>query len=193
MQQDLDISWIDDDVQELEKESMSSIQIYTIYVDEDTTTIQSVSKSTFNLEQTLHDGSTIPIDKLLYMIHKMKTHGKLKYRLSEILLFNLDFLDSNILKHCDQELKTNPLIKRIFNSISNYKISDIHIPPSLCIFHDINCLYFIFQEIEQDIEPTTTKPKLKILNEISMTLSHKKTKKVTFKEDFRHTKRKETI
>ena len=68
-------------------------------------------------------------------------------------------------------------------------MNDITIPPSIYIFHDINCLYLIFHELEQDQEPR--KPKLQIHNDIILSPTHKKTKKVTFKEDFRHTRRKD--
>ena len=71
-------------------------------------------------------------------------------------------------------------------------MDEILIPPSLCIFHETNCLYFIFQEIYQDRDNEMTKPILKIMSDILPRIQGKKTKRVAFKEDIRHTKKRIT-
>jgi hypothetical protein len=71
-------------------------------------------------------------------------------------------------------------------------MDEILIPPSLCIFHETNCLYFIFQEIYQDRDNQMTKPILKIMSDVLPRIHSKKTKKVAFKEDIRHTKKRIT-
>jgi hypothetical protein len=69
-------------------------------------------------------------------------------------------------------------------------MDEILIPPSLCIFHETNCLYFIFQEIYHDRDNQSTKPILKIMSDVLPRINSKKTKKVAFKEDIRHTKKR---
>ena len=69
-------------------------------------------------------------------------------------------------------------------------MDEILIPPSLCIFHETNCLYFIFQEVYQDRDNQMTKPILKIMSDVLPRTQGKKTKKVAFKEDIRHTKKR---
>lgn len=188
---DIDISWIDDD-QELYKSSMQNIQIVAVYITEDNA-IQTVvkNKCILDISSTATKGSILPTDKLLYMIHKLKVppnQQQKKYRLQEILIYNLDSLETNLLKHIDQEL----LVNNPLQSITNYtNTNHIHIPQSLEIFHDINCLYMIFQEIEFVQEPK--KPAIKI-HDIPAQLQqqHKKTKKVSFKDDlYRHTRKRD--
>jgi hypothetical protein len=169
----IDISWVDEETDVLEKEPMDKIQCIFIYVQED----QSI-KQTVKLVQDL-DNQTLPQDKLLYLINKMKTYSQetkqSKYRIQDILLYNIDSLETQYLKNIDQELT----VKNPLKSVNT--LTDIHIPKSLCIFHEINALYFIFQEIPvYDQEPM--KPIIKIHQDSNVKLNHKKTKKVTFKD-----------
>jgi len=71
-------------------------------------------------------------------------------------------------------------------------MDEILIPPSLCIFHETNCLYFVFQEVYQERDNQMTKPILKIMSDVLPRIHSKKTKKVAFKEDIRHTKKRIT-
>ena len=121
----------------------------------------------------------ISTGRLLQMIHSKKnpppTNPNTKYRLMEILLYNVESDVENI-----QNIDTN-ILKIVTIS------EEIIIQPSLCIFHEINSLYFVFQEVE--IETYQPKPILKILSDINK--GGKKTKKVAFKDqEFRHTKKR---
>jgi hypothetical protein len=205
----MDTSWIDDeDIEEsiLEKEPMNEIQCYYVYVGIDQN-ICNVTKKVQNLEiyQKTEDYRIIPRDQLLQMIHSNKIHQSKKHRLLEILLYNVDSPSSESLLAVGDELSFTPL--RIPNAHGNVSpmpekleepsalrtvttMDEILIPPSLCIFHETNCLYFVFQEVYQERDNQMTKPILKIMSDILPRIHSKKTKKVAFKEDIRHTKKR---
>ena len=185
----IDISWIDQEDEEgvIEKESMDQIQCYYIYIseeddDESERKIKHVIKEAQVLEECPNSSGLrkISTGRLLQMIHSKKTppqdtNPNIKYRLMEILLYNVESEIDNI-----QNIDTN-LLKIVTIS------EEIIIQPSLCIFHEINSLYFVFQEVEIDMYQP--KPILKILSDINK--GGKKTKKVAFKDqEFRHTKKR---
>ena len=198
----MDTSWIDEEYIEesiLEKEPMNEIQCYYIYVGIDQN-ICNVTKKVQNLEiyTKIEDYRIISRDNLLQMIHSNKTYLSKKHRLLEILLYNVDSPSSESLLEVGDELS----FSKIMNVVSKDKLEEpsalrtvttmdeILIPPSLCIFHETNCLYFIFQEVYQDRENQMTKPILKIMSDILPRINSKKTKRVAFKEDIRHTKKR---
>ena len=184
----IDISWIDQEDEEgvIEKESMDQIQCYYIYIseeddDESERKIKHVIKEAQVLEECPNspEQRKISTGRLLQMIHSKKnppqTNPNTKYRLMEILLYNVESDVENL-----QNIDTN-VLKIVTIS------EEIIIQPSLCIFHEINSLYFVFQEVE--IETYQPKPILKILSDINK--GGKKTKKVAFKDqEFRHTKKR---
>ena len=190
----IDISWIDQEDEEgvIEKEPMDQIQCYYIYISdeneyEEERKIKHVIKEPQVLEECPNSPNSteqrkISTGRLLQMIHSKKnplptTRGT-KYRLMEILLYNVDTESENIQNMIDIDKNMLKIV-----TISE----EIIIPPSLCIFHEINSLYFLFQEVE--IDTYQPKPILKILSDISK--GAKKTKKVAFKDqEFRHTKKR---
>ena len=202
----MDTSWIDDeDIEEsiMEKEPMNEIQCYYVYVGMDQT-IRNVTKKVQNLEiyTKTEDYRVISRDNLLQMIHSNKTYLSKQHRLLEILLYNVDSPSSESLIAVGEELSFSKIIHP--RQTTNSEVDDgeepsalrtvttmdeILIPPSLCIFHETNCLYFIFQEVYQDRENHMTKPILKIMSDILPRNNSKKTKRVAFKEDIRHTKK----
>jgi hypothetical protein len=203
----IDISWIDQEDEEgvIEKEPMDQIQCYYIYISdeneyEEERKIKHVIKETHVLEECPNhpEQRKISTGRLLQMIHSKKNIPQVtntgkgtkneenlqpknsnefgtKYRLMEILLYNVE-----------SEIDNIPNIDKTAMKIVTIS-EEIIIPPSLCIFHEINRLYFLFQEVE--IDTYQPKPILKILSDISK--GAKKTKKVAFKDqEFRHTKKR---
>jgi hypothetical protein len=196
----MDTSWInDEDIEEsiLEKEAMNEIQCFYIYVGMNQN-INNVTKKIQNLEiyNAKEDHRIIPRDQLLQMIHSNKTYLSKKYRLLEILLYNIDTLSSDTLFTVGEELCFSKMVNEGCDTTSTLKtvttLDEILIPPSLCIFHETNCLYFIFQEIYQYKDNHMTKPILNIMSDILPRTQGKKTKRVAFKEDIRHTKKRIT-
>jgi hypothetical protein len=218
----MDTSWInDEDIEEsiLEKEAMNEIQCFYIYVGMDQN-INNVTKKIQNLEiyNAKEDHRIISRGQLLQMIHSNKTYLSKKYRLLEILLYNIDTLSSDTLFTVGEELCFSKMVNEggrragslpTTNSEGDRRSPDefgdttsalktvttqdeILIPPSLCIFHETNCLYFIFQEVYQYKDNHMTKPILNIMSDILPRTQGKKTKRVAFKEDIRHTKKRIT-
>ena len=201
----IDISWIDQEDEEgvIEKEPMDQIQCYYIYISEDEydeseRKINYMMKESQVLEECPNqpEQRKISTGRLLQMIHSKKNipqvtnKGKneetlqhknssefgTKYRLMEILLYNVEVDSENIQNTVDTNMMKIVTISE-----------EIRIPPSLCIFHEINSLYFLFQEVE--IDTYQPKPILRILSDISK--GAKKTKKVAFKDqEIRHTKKR---
>jgi hypothetical protein len=188
---DFDTSWADQDEESLQKEPMTDITCFVLYIDS-----EGHMKHVFREKQLLdafYESSDsqevsairkIPRARLLQFIQTKKLYAGVKYRLMEILLYNI-------------ELENNHLLTYPYpGTLKEVTIMDeIKVPPSLCIFHDINCIYFLFKEIPKydDDEPVIPKPSLKILSDTCSLTSakRKKTKKVTFKElDLRHTKKR---
>jgi len=194
----MDTSWIDDeDIEEsiLEKEPMNEIQCYYVYVGIDQN-ISNVTKKVQNLEiyPKQDDYRIIPRDQLLQMIHSNKIYQSKKHSLLEILLYNVDSPSSESLLAVGDELSFTPLHPEKLEEPSALRtvttMDEILIPPSLCIFHETNCLYFVFQEIYQYRDTQMNKPILKIMSDILPRTQGKKTKRVAFKEDIRHTKKR---
>ena len=104
----------------------------------------------------------------------------LKYRLMDILQYQIPYDFTNIANS-----SYNNLLKVVTTA------DEILFETSLCIFHGINSIFFLFQEIPRywDEMDQPIKPALKIMSD-NTHIPKKKTKKVTFKDlDMRHTKK----
>jgi hypothetical protein len=119
------------------KENMTSINIHYIYIDA-ISSIQTISTKKHHLS-FIDEKCIISKDKMLQLIITSEKHNDIKYKLSDILLYNIDLesekaqMSSNISINF---LKSQPFYHEII------------IPSSLFIFHDINCLYIIYQETD---------------------------------------------
>lgn len=181
----MDTSWADQEEEMIEKEPMSDIMCWLLYIDTEGN-LQHVHKEKQSLDDMGMDDDVRKWsrNRLIQFIHTKKQYQGLKYRLMEILLYHMG-LETNQLMN----LSLQPAV------IQNVTLQDeIKIPPSLCIFHDINCLYFLFQEVPKyDDDVPEIKTPLSIGDTCTLPRNnrHKKTKKVTFKDppDFRHTKK----
>jgi hypothetical protein len=127
-----------------DKEVMSSINIQIIYLN----THDYIDKITCSTQSlTLSDnGAVLEKEKLLKLIQTYKIDNKnTKYKLLDIFLCNFDVSPSSI-----------SLFSTSSNDIENAKtyiktvssIDDLFIPASVFMFHDVNTLYFIYQEYE---------------------------------------------
>jgi len=118
------------------KEPMTDISVFYIYINLN----DSIDKITSDrIELSVFDnGNGFKKEQLMYLIqsHKLSTPSS-RFRLTDILLFNMDIDPENIssLQNDDD---------RFFHVVPI--VNDIIIPPSVFIFHDINCFYFIYRE-----------------------------------------------
>ena len=172
-----DTSWIDgEDV--IEKEEMNHVNCYFVYINTDNE-IDDVYKENYSLEV---DGENTKIsqNRLLGLIQKNKVMNGLKYRLMDILQYQIPY---------DFTELTNSSYSNLLKVVTT--ADEIKFEPSLCIFHSFNSVFFLFQEIPKywDDMDQPIKPALKIMSD-STHIPKKKTKKVTFKDlDMRHTKK----
>jgi hypothetical protein len=81
-----------------------------------------------------------------------------KYRLSELLLYNVVIEPENLQNYSKtiQQMTDEIYLKKLST------IDDIRISSSIIIFHTINTLYFIFQEIDMLKEGMKKTKKLEI-------------------------------
>ena len=185
--EELDTSWANEEHKEdmIDKEPMLDIVCWVLYIDSEGN-LRHVFKEKHILDETgtveppAMDVRKISRSRLLQFIHTKKTHAGVKYRMMDILLYHLD-------------LEPNQLLEKHYTSCVLKEVTlhdEIKIPPALCIFHDINCLYFLFKELptyddddDDDDEPLPPKPSLKIMSDCALPKGkRKKTKKVTFKD-----------
>lgn len=123
------------------KEKMTSINIHYIYIDI-TSSIKHVTTKKHDLS-FIDENSVISKDKMLQLIITSEKYNDIKYKLSDILLYNIDLESEKAQIYSNNnDLSINFLKSQPF-------YHEIIIPSSLFIFHNINCLYIIYQEMDQ--------------------------------------------
>ena len=146
--QDLDISWIQEHEKETNisenffREPVENISIYYLYINN-----SEIEKIDNELVSTMSVGDSIGLSKerILHIIqHKKNMNGK-KYKISEILLYNV-LLEPESIQSYSKSENTRDLSKGFFKTLSIF--DDIIISDSIFIFHSINSIYFIFQRNE---------------------------------------------
>jgi len=185
--EDLDMSWIEEEerLQNIQtnysREPMESIKTYFIYINKN----QYIDKILCELQELEvkpdESGSLINKETILKLIQTKKiTTPFSKYKLSDILLYNIDLEP----EHIQDYSKTN--IEDIGNKDLLKKIpifDEVTIAPSIFIFHGINSLYFIFQEVEiEKVKPSRHSLK-SILKLESSPKNSPSTKKVRIRDD----------
>ena len=141
----LDMSWITDQerLQNIQnnycREPMSSIDMFFVYINRN----NYIDK--ILCEKTDLSGSYLSKELLLQIIQSKKTISPMsKYKLTDTLLYHVELEPEQIQSYSHGH-----------NDGHNYFkvlpiLDDITISPSIFIFHDINAIYFLFQEIELD-------------------------------------------
>lgn len=140
---DLDVSWIKDQERlqtstVLQKrEPMQKINLCFVYIDRNRF-IHHISKDIEIIEH-----SKISNERILHIIQnkKVKTPTS-KFKLNEILLYAVDMEPGVMQSFTQDNSSTSSFLKSI--SVAN----DVKIPESIFIFHNVNMLYFIFNEVE---------------------------------------------
>ena len=144
----LDTSWFNEqeqftNVQYLDgREPMNEIQVKILYIDLNNTLIHTETEiCKLEIE---NEKSIFSREKLLLLIQSKKKREMKKYRLSELLLYNISVEPENLQNYSKTIQQTTDEI--YLKKLST--IDDIRISSSILIFHTINTLYFIFQEID---------------------------------------------
>lgn len=144
MTDNLDCSWIDKEEKmgasntNYIREPIDDIKLFFIYINTEYE-IAYVSKEIESI-----DNGSINKERLLQIIQTKRHHNNKKYRLDDILSFQIDLEPENIQSF--SELDELDDISRSF--LKNVHIFDeIDCIPSIFIFHDISSLFFVFNEI----------------------------------------------
>ena len=95
-----------------------------------------------NLEINNDYGSLISKENLLQIIQTKKSQNNNKYNFIDGWVCNFNISPKDIYEYSISDNYNNQLFIKSFNGLS-----DILIPPSVFIFHDINTIFFIFKEI----------------------------------------------
>jgi ABC-type lipoprotein export system ATPase subunit len=147
-EEDLDISWIAEQERfqniqnNYQREPMDSMDLYFMYINKN----QYIDK--ILTEKFVFDTSNTSIksDQLLKIIQDKKIQTPFsKYKLIDILTFLVDLEPENIQSYSNIE-NTDSTYSHFFKVLNIP--NEIHIPQSIFIFHNINSIYFIFQEYE---------------------------------------------
>ena len=181
---ELDTTWIEEH-ERLEKinqnyfrEPIEFVNIYFIYIN-----VNSYIEKITNEKQALEidsekNSSVLRKEILLQWIQDKKTE---RYKLQDTYIYNVDLDPENIQDYSNNE-------NLMESSQGFYKhlslIDDITFKPSIFIFHSINAVFMIFQEIPND----KLQPKSILKN--SSGERHKITKKVRIDEEKRRTTKK---
>jgi hypothetical protein len=169
--EDLDLSVIEDDSSESgseesvdyqEREPLSEIDLFFIYMDYDNA-IEKIETTSESLDET----GIIGKERLLQIVQtkRSSSEGK-KYRLHEIMAFQLPIEYS----HLDSFIKGGDVSSDCLQPVPIF--NEIVIHPALYIFHDLTAIYFFFSE--------SVKPLKSVLRNGS---ENRVTKKVRIRED----------
>lgn len=162
---DLDISWVQEQekLQQINenyfKEPMENIDIYFIYINTNDY-IEKINhiQQDITLNQHLNNNSgVIHNDIIIQLLEKNKYLSNNKYKIQDVLLYNVSLNPENIQSYSKDE--------NLLESSSKFLeplsiVSDFIIPPSIFIFHKINSIFFIFKQL-QEIKPLPPKSILK--------------------------------
>jgi hypothetical protein len=146
---DLDFSWIDKEEKmgasntNYIREPIDNIQLFFIYVNYDSE-IEYVSK-----ESEFIDSQSISKERLLQIIQTNRHHNNKKYRLDELLSFQIDLEPENIQSFSELD-SLDDISKSFLKSLPIF--DEIACISSIFIFHDIASLFFIFNEIDSSVK-----------------------------------------
>jgi hypothetical protein len=159
---------------------MENINIHSIFINTQNT-IEKISSDKIDIYD-----NTIPKEKILKIIQDNKSMpggvggGSTKYKLLDIIVYNIDLEPQHIQDFVQNyDIDTERFLKIV------PIVDDIRIAPSIFIFHSLNAIYIMFQEIEVVLNPVI-KPILKIGGEAMK----KHTKKVRICEPSERSKNK---
>ena len=152
---DLDTSWIDD-LDKLNnihhsyfREPMKDIDFFILLVDSNDSILK-IKKENHRFS-TIDKNCTFNNSFLIQFIERIKntySKGKMRYKLHDVLLYNIDIEPEHIQPYVSNENLLELGTKKL-QSLSI--IQDVVVPPSIFIFHKINSLFFIFKQLDQVI------------------------------------------
>jgi hypothetical protein len=147
---DLDSSWIDKE-EKMEssdtnyiRESIDDIQLFFIYINSDFE-IEHVSKES----ESIHDNGCISKERLLQIIQIKRHYNNKKYRLDDLMSFQIDLEPENIQSFSELD-SLDDISRSFFKSVPIF--DEVICIPSIFIFHDIASLFFFFNELDTSVK-----------------------------------------
>jgi hypothetical protein len=170
---DLDSSWIDKEEKmgasntNYIREPISDIQLFFIYINSESE-IEHVSKESEYINDL---NNCISKERLLQIIQTKRHHNNKKYRLDDLLSFQIDLEPENIQSF--SELDSLDHISSSF--LKSLPIFDeVVCIPSIFIFHNTSSLFFLFNEIDSSVRKSILR---------STSDNHRITKKVRITDE----------
>ena len=165
---DLDISWIKENerLQNMEtnylREPMENIDLFFVYINPNMYIEKIIRQKQPLLVDSSNTCSRLSKESLLKLIQTNKKLSKsnsiCKYKFLDILTYNIDLEPEHVQNYAQNEniLESSRGFLKVLNIID-----DISISPSVFIFHKINSIFFLYQEIETNRNRHTLKSILK--------------------------------
>lgn len=150
------------------REHMDSINCHFIYVNSessiDTIATESVALE-WNADKTM---KIIPKERVLRLIQEKRKRSMSQYIYNDACLYLVDLEPEHIQNYSDKSFLTNLRA-----------VDDICVGPSIFVFHSINAVYFVFQEIKSILKKGTGKSNTKKMVSISVNNKTRKNLNIT--------------
>ena len=162
---DLDESWIRDQerLQNIQKnycrEPMPNIDLFSIYINQNLYIDRIICEKQVLESHTNNVDSILKKELLLKLIQSKKLFTpNSKYKLMDILTYHVDLEP----EHIQSYSKTENIAEKSSGFFKVLPIlDDLVITPSIFIFHGVNAIYFLFQEVKTEKLRNTIKSILK--------------------------------
>lgn len=164
---------ISDEYAQFYSEIVESIKVYNIYISKKNK-IEAINKHILLL-----DNGVLSKKNLVELINTNKTKDSIKYKLVSLLKYNIDIKPESIYDFLENKLNNIFLLK-----INTLK--DIVYNKTITFFQDINSLYIIFYEKDNDNDNIINNQDIKISSSLTKKIhithkKHKSTQKVIHK------------
>ena len=154
----LDVSWIAEQqrIQNIEtnycREPVTDIQIYSLYINKNSY-IDKITRKKHDIVDNI-----LTRDAVLGIIQNNKRMASKKYKLMDVLVYNVDLEP----QHIQTYSQTNdiPASSKSFFKVLPI-VDEIHIPHSIFIFHSLSSVFFMYKEVDTGSHNHTIKSILK--------------------------------
>ena len=154
----LDVSWITEQqrIQNIEtnycREPVTDIQIYSLYINKNSY-IEKITRKKHDIVDNI-----LTRDAVLGIIQNNKRMNSKKYKLMDVLVYNVDLEP----QHIQTYSQTNdiPASSKSFFKVLPI-VDEIHIPHSIFIFHSLSSVFFMYKEVDTGSHNHTIKSILK--------------------------------
>lgn len=137
------------------REMFSSISAHYIYInDNDYIDNIKCEEVFFNWDVSKNVG-IIPNNILLKLIEEKKKCGNNTYTFEEGSLFNITLEPDDIQSYSETDYSKNDISDRQCFLKPFTVLDDLHLKPTIFIFHELNSLYFIFRQTFKKVHPTS--------------------------------------